>query len=58
MQYKMELSNFKKGGLSVTEYLLKIKGLVDALGYAGYVVSTDDHIMHILSRLGIEFEIC
>lgn len=56
MQYKMELSSPKKGGLAVTQYLLKIKSLVDALGYVGYVVSTNDHIMHILSGLGNEFD--
>lgn len=56
MHYKIELNNLKKGGSSMTEYLLKIKNLVDALDYAGHVVSVNDHIMHVMSGLGIDYD--
>lgn len=52
----MELSNLKKGGMNVQEYLLKIKGIVDAFGYAEYIVTVIDYIMHILSGLGSEYD--
>lgn len=35
---------------------MKIKSLINALGFARYVVSTNDHVMHILSSLGNEFD--
>lgn len=41
--------------MSVIEYVLKIKSLVDALDYAGHTISKLDHIYHILSSLCSEF---
>lgn len=43
--------------MQMNEYLLKIKHLADMLGYAGHIVSVEDHIIHILSGLSIEYNV-
>ncbi|XP_022156747.1 uncharacterized protein LOC111023586 [Momordica charantia] len=56
MQLKSKLENMKKGSMNLKNYFLKIKNLVDSLATAGKRLPTDDHIMHILARLGPEFD--
>ncbi|XP_022158089.1 uncharacterized protein LOC111024658 [Momordica charantia] len=56
MQLKTQLQNLRKGGLSLKEYIRQIKNLVDSLKAAGKSMNTEDHIMHILSGLGSEYE--
>lgn len=56
MQYKMDLTSLKKGGMTMQEYLLKVKGLVTALGFADYIMSVNDYIMHILYGLGSDYD--
>lgn len=55
MQFKKELQTAnkqkKKKGMKMTNYLLRIKYLVDSLGYAGHVLSVEDHTIHMLSGL-------
>ncbi|KAL6341319.1 hypothetical protein AAG906_032437 [Vitis piasezkii] len=42
----------KKGGLIMVEYLLKMKGIVDALASTNHVVSKEDQILLVLASLG------
>ena len=44
----------KKGGLIMVEYLLKMKGIVDALASTNHVVSKEDKILLVLASLGPE----
>lgn len=37
-RYSNEFQNIKKGGMSMSEYLLRFKGLVDTLSYAGHLI--------------------
>lgn len=55
LQYKLQLQTTKKGGDKMSEYLLKIKKLVDCLNYSGCIVFEDDHITYVLSSLGPEY---
>lgn len=55
LHYKNELQNLKKLGLSMTEYLMKFKSLVDNLSFANDVVFERDQILQILNGLGYEF---
>lgn len=34
IQHKMELNSLRKGGMTMAEYLLKVKNLINDLGYA------------------------
>ena len=43
-QFKTQLGNIRKDALSISEYLLKVKNLVDLLGSIGYNISPQDHI--------------
>ncbi|PON41419.1 hypothetical protein TorRG33x02_338080 [Trema orientale] len=56
MQYKLQLQTLKKGGMSMREYLLKMKSAADVLASAGHVVSEEDQILYVLARLGIEYD--
>ncbi|RVW15330.1 hypothetical protein CK203_085569 [Vitis vinifera] len=55
-QFKTRLHNTKKGDLSVNDYLLKIKSLIDQLASIGYVVTTKDHIDAIFDGLSSEYD--
>lgn len=55
LQYKIELQTIKKGSSKITEYLLKIKKLVDCLTYSGCLLSKEDHIAYILSNLNPDY---
>lgn len=50
-QLKTQLRNIKKGSLSATEYLLKVKKIVDSLSSVGAPLSESDHIDAILEGL-------
>lgn len=43
--------------MPISEYLLKLKNLIDALRYAGYIFTVNDHIMYILFGLGLEYDL-
>ncbi|KAL6312925.1 hypothetical protein AAG906_030885 [Vitis piasezkii] len=53
--FKTRFQNTKKGDLSVNDYLLKIKSLIDRLASIGYVVTTKDHIDAIFDGLSYEY---
>lgn len=46
MQYKMQFKTMKKGGLTMAEYLLKMKSTIDALASVGNIISEEDQILH------------
>ncbi|KAK6153660.1 hypothetical protein DH2020_013299 [Rehmannia glutinosa] len=52
---RAQLLNTKKSDLSIEEYVLKMRGIVDNLLAAGQDISDDDLIMYILSGFGAEF---
>lgn len=56
MYYKKQIQNLKKEGLSMKDYLTKMKSLSDLLEAAGHKVSETDHILAILNGLGDEYE--
>ena len=43
-QFKTQLHNTKKGDLSMSDYLLKIRNIVDHLVLVGHNLSDKDHI--------------
>uniref|UniRef100_A0A803PB16 Reverse transcriptase Ty1/copia-type domain-containing protein n=1 Tax=Cannabis sativa TaxID=3483 RepID=A0A803PB16_CANSA len=51
-----QLQNTKKGSLSIDEYLLKMKNLVDGLRAAGNPITYDQLILYVLTSLGPEYE--
>lgn len=55
LYYKNQLQSLKKGGSSMSEYLLKLKNLIDVLSYAGHTISEENQILQILSGLGSDF---
>lgn len=56
MQLCLELYTIKKGSLCMFDYFLKAKTLGDGLAVAGHPVSDCDHILHILSSLGSDYD--
>ena len=54
--FKTRFQNTKKGDLSVNDYLLKIKSLIDCLASIGYVITTKDHIDAIFDGLSYEYD--
>ncbi|KAH6787022.1 hypothetical protein C2S52_006574 [Perilla frutescens var. hirtella] len=56
MQYKLQLQTLKKDNLPMREYLNKVKLCCDMLDSAGYKVSEEDQILHVLSGLRSEYD--
>ncbi|CAA0825600.1 Unknown protein [Striga hermonthica] len=56
MQYKLKLQAMKKAGLSMREFFNRIKNHCDILAIAGEKVSEQNHILHILTGLGHEYD--
>ncbi|XP_060963987.1 uncharacterized protein LOC133033293 isoform X1 [Cannabis sativa] len=54
--YTTQLQNYKKGHLSVNEYLLQIKTLVDKLGSFGHRVSIKEHVAEIFKGLPLIYD--
>ncbi|OMO81232.1 Reverse transcriptase, RNA-dependent DNA polymerase [Corchorus capsularis] len=55
MDLKSSLQSTKRNGQSVTEYLQKMKSIVDELHLTGTMIDEDDQILFILNGLGPEF---
>ena len=53
---KRQLQNTQKGNLSISDYLLKIKKVVDELSTVGHSVEECDQITHILDGLLEEYD--
>ena len=52
----MQLQTMKKGGETMVEYLLKMKGIIDALVSIGHIVSKNDQILLVLVGLCLEYD--
>ncbi|KZV24461.1 hypothetical protein F511_20720 [Dorcoceras hygrometricum] len=56
MQYKLKLQTLKKEGLSMKDYLGKMKGYIDVLDACELGVPEEDQILYILGGIGVEYE--
>ncbi|OMO79651.1 hypothetical protein CCACVL1_13538 [Corchorus capsularis] len=56
MQLRLELQTTKKKNLSISDYLQKLKTVVDNLAIADHPVSDQDLILQILAGLGPEYD--
>ncbi|KAJ9680818.1 hypothetical protein PVL29_019971 [Vitis rotundifolia] len=56
MFYKSQMQMFKKDGLTMRDYLTKMKNYCDLLATAGHKISNTDHIRAIMQGLGDEYE--
>ena len=55
MQLKQELHNMQRNKLSINEYSMKVKGLVDSLGSIGVPIDDKDLVFATLNVLGREY---
>ena len=55
MQLRLEFQTTRKGTMSMMEYLLKVKIIVDNLAAIGELVSEKDQVLQILGRLGVDY---
>ena len=55
-QFKTQLHNTKKGDLSITDYLFKIRNIVDLLALVGHKISVKYHIDAIFEGLPQDYE--
>ncbi|KAL6332879.1 hypothetical protein AAG906_019391 [Vitis piasezkii] len=56
MFYKSQMQMLKKDGLTMRDYLTKMKNYCDLLATAGHKISDTDHILAIMQGLGEEYE--
>ncbi|RVX15408.1 Retrovirus-related Pol polyprotein from transposon RE1 [Vitis vinifera] len=56
MFYKSQMHMLKKDGLTMRDYLTKMKNYCDLLATAGHKISDTDHILAIMQGLGDEYE--
>ncbi|KAL5850415.1 hypothetical protein ACOSQ3_008470 [Xanthoceras sorbifolium] len=56
MHIRSQLQSLKKGALSITEFVVKMKGIVDSLTAASQIISEIDLVAYILGGLGQEFD--
>ena len=56
MQLKTQLQNLKKGSLTMTEYLSKIKNITDSLNNIGHPLPFNDHLNCIFRGLPAEYD--
>lgn len=56
MQLKQQFQTLKNGGLSITDYLDKMKGITDALKAIAHLVFEYDLCNQILNGLGLEYD--
>ena len=57
LQLKTRLQTTRKGSMPMDEYLTKMKMVADNLGTAGYLVSDEDLMLHVLAGLGPEYDL-
>ena len=55
MELCLHLHTIRKGGLSMLDYMLRIRNNCDNLTAVGEIVLEQDHIMAILGGLGPEY---
>ena len=55
-KFETQLKNAQKGSLSMNDYFLRIKNIVDSLLSVGYSISSSDHIEAIFEGLPSEYD--
>ncbi|KAL5855002.1 hypothetical protein ACOSQ4_004804 [Xanthoceras sorbifolium] len=55
LQLKQQLHTIKKGSLSITDYIMKIKVVGDALEIVGHVVTDSDLVLSVINDLEHEY---
>ena len=55
MQLRLEFQTIKKGGVSMMEYILKMKIVSDNLAIVGELVKETDQIFQLLGGLGSKY---
>ncbi|KAL5787748.1 hypothetical protein ACOSP7_004697 [Xanthoceras sorbifolium] len=55
LQLKQQLQTIKKGSLSITDYIMRIKVVGDALEIAGHVVTDSDLVLSVINDLEHEY---
>ena len=55
-QYETQLKNLKKNALTMTDYMLKIRELVNLLGMAGEKVTVKEHVASLFNGLNDDYE--
>ncbi|KAL5844408.1 hypothetical protein ACOSQ4_010366 [Xanthoceras sorbifolium] len=56
LQIRSQIQSIKKGSLTISEYVLKMRGLVDSLSAAGQPMSDRDLLLNVLQGVGIEYD--
>ncbi|KAL5837905.1 hypothetical protein ACOSQ3_015074 [Xanthoceras sorbifolium] len=51
-----QMQSLKKGSVSISDYIMKIKSLADNLTTVGQLMTDQDVIMHVLHSLGLEYD--
>lgn len=57
LQLRFQLQSVKKGSLSINDYILKMKSIVDSINDAGQAISDEDLTLYILGGLGSEYDL-
>lgn len=58
MELKLQLQSLKKGGMSVTDFDLKVRNISDQLMAAGELVNEKDLVVCIFGDVGSDFNPC
>ncbi|KAL5794558.1 hypothetical protein ACOSP7_003152 [Xanthoceras sorbifolium] len=56
MHLRSQLQTLKKGAMSMTDFVVKMKGIVDSLMAAGQTITELDLVSYVLGGLGQEFD--
>ncbi|EXB74907.1 hypothetical protein L484_018615 [Morus notabilis] len=56
LQLRFQPQPVKKGSMSIDDYVLKMRSIVDNLNATGQVISNDDLVLCILGGLGSEYD--
>ncbi|KAL5834194.1 hypothetical protein ACOSQ4_013691 [Xanthoceras sorbifolium] len=56
LQLKQQLQTIKKGSMFISDYIMKIKAIEDALETAGHTITDADLVLSMLSGLGHEYD--
>ncbi|KAL5834003.1 hypothetical protein ACOSQ3_017677 [Xanthoceras sorbifolium] len=57
-QIRSQIQGTKKGSMTIIEYVLKLRTLVDSLAASGYLMSERDLLFSVLQGLGNEYDAC
>ncbi|KAL5753747.1 hypothetical protein ACOSP7_021967 [Xanthoceras sorbifolium] len=58
MQIRSQIQGTKKGSMTITKYVLKLRTLADSLAASGYPMSERDLLLSVLQGLGNEYDAC